>query len=100
MTRCYQRFLDALCSLSLGEAFGEIACNVFVFVAAGLARGVVDGVAVALPVEILAFHLLGCLGLVRTGWLGPDCGVFYVIASAAWPSAVMVAITSSSCLAC
>ena len=68
--------MDALRSLSFGEAFGEVAGNVFVFFAAGLARGVVAGVAVAIPVNVLPFRLLDCLGLVRIGWLGVCCGGF------------------------
>ena len=70
MTGCYQRFLDALRSLSFGEACGEVAGNVFVFFIAGLVRGVVDGVAVAGPLEVLPFLLFDCRGLMRTGWLG------------------------------
>ena len=92
--------MDALCNLSLGEAFGETAGNVFVFFATGLARGVVARVVVAVPVDVLPFHLLDCLGLVWISWLVVYCGGFGVNASAAWPSAVMAAITASSCLAC
>ena len=58
MTGCYQRFLDALRSLSFGKAYGEVAGNVFVIFVAGLVRGVVDGVAVARPLEVLPFLLL------------------------------------------
>ena len=76
MTRYYPRFLDALRSLSLGEAFGETTGNVFVFFVAGLARGVVAGVAIAVPINVLPFRLLGCHRLVRIGWLGLGCGVF------------------------
>ena len=67
---CSQRFLDALRNLSFGEACGEVAGNVFVFFVAGLVRRVVDGVAVAGPLEVLPFLLLDLRGLVRTGWLG------------------------------
>ena len=75
MTGCYQRFLDALRSLSFGEAFGEVAGNVFVFFVTGLVRGVVAGVAVAVPVDVPPFRLLDCHGLVRIGWLVVCCGV-------------------------
>ena len=67
MTGCYQRFLDALPSLSFGEACGEVAGNAFVFFIAGLVRGVVDGVAVAGLLEVLSFRLVDYRGLVRTG---------------------------------
>ena len=100
MMGCSQRFLDALCSLSFGEACGEVAGNVFVFFVAGLVRGVADGVAVVGPLEVLHFLLLDCCGLVRTDWLGVCWGGSRVDASAAWPSAVMAAMIAISCLAC
>ena len=70
---CYQRFLDALRSLSFSEAYGEVAGNAFVFFVVGLMRGVVAGVAVAVPLDVLPFRLLDFLGLVRIGWLGVCC---------------------------
>ena len=76
MTGCYQRFLDALRSLSFGEACGEAAGNVFVFFFMGLVRGVVAGVAVVVTVDVLPFRLLDCRELVRIGWLGVCCGGF------------------------
>ena len=100
LCRCYQRFLEALHSLSFGEAFGEVTGNGFVFFAAGLVRGVVAEVVVAVLVDVLPFRLLGCLGLVQIGWLGVYCGGVGVNASAAWPSAMMAVMTSSSCFAC
>ena len=62
-----QRFLEALCSLSFGEAFGEVVGNGFVLFAAGLVRGVIARVAIAVPTDVLHFPLLGCLGLVEIG---------------------------------
>ena len=76
MTGCHQCFLDALRSLSFSEAFGEVAGNVFVFFAAEMVRGVVAGIAVAVLVDVLPFHLLDGLGLVRVDWLGVCCGDF------------------------
>ena len=95
-----QRFLEALRSLSFGEAFGEVAGNGFVLFAAGMVRGVMAGVAVAVPTDVLPFRLLGCLGLVRIGWLGVCCGSVGLNALAAWPSTVMAAMTTSSSWAC
>ncbi|KAH9668462.1 CBS domain-containing protein CBSX3 [Citrus sinensis] len=83
-----------------GETRGEVAGNVFVFFAAGLVRGFVAGVAVVVPLDVLPFRLLDCLRLVRIGWLGVCCGGIRLNASAAWPSAVMAAMTASSCLTC
>ena len=99
MTGCNQRFLDALRSLSFGEACGEVAGNVFVFFFTGLVIGVVAGVVVTVPLDV-PFLLLDCRGLVRTGWLGVCCGGIGVDASVAWPSAVMAAMIASSCFAC
>ena len=67
MMGCSQRFLDALRSLSFGEACAEAAGNVFVFFFTGLVRGVVTGVAGTGPLDVLPFLLLDCRGLVRTG---------------------------------
>ena len=100
MMGCSQRFLDALRNLSFGKSYGETPGNVFVFFVAGLVRGVVAGVAVAVPLDVLPFLLFDCRGLVQTGWLGVCCGGIGVDASAAWPSAVMAAMIASSCLAC
>ena len=96
---CYQHFLDALRSLSFGEACGKVAGNVFGFFFTGLVRGVVAGVAgvlatdlvcfgggevtVAVPLDELPFLLLDCRELVRTGWLGVCCRGIGVDASAA-----------------
>ena len=55
--------------------------------------------AVAVPLEVLLFLLLDCCGLVRTGWPGVYCEGVGVYASATYPSAVMAAMISSSCLA-
>ena len=83
MTGCYQRFLDALRSLSFGEACGEVAGNVFVFFFTGLVRGVMAGVAGIVPLDVLPFVLLDYRGLVRTDWLGVCCGGIEVDTSAA-----------------
>ena len=64
MTRCYQRFLDALRNLSFGKAYGKVVGNVFVFFFTGLVIGVVAGVAVAVPLDLLPFRLLDYRGLV------------------------------------
>ena len=116
MMGCSQRFLDALRSLSFGEACGEAAGNVFVFFFMGLVRGVVAGVAgvlatdlvrfgcgevaVAVPLDVLPFLLLDCRELVRIGWLGVCCRGIGVDASAACPLAVIAEMIASSCLAC
>ena len=111
----HQRFLKALRNLSFGETCGEVANNVFGFFFTGLVKGVVVGVsymiatdlvlfyrvetAAVVPLNVLPFLLLDGRRLVRTGWLGVCCGGVGVYASAAWPSAVMAAMISSSCLA-
>ena len=115
MTVGPQRFLDALCSLPIGETCGEVADNFFVFFFNGLVRGVVAGAAgvvdtdlvrfggvnaaVAVPLDVLPFLLLDCRGLVRIGWPGVGCGGVRVDASATYPLTVMAAMISSSCLA-
>ena len=100
MMRCSQHFLDALRNLPFGESCGETTSNVFVFFFIGLVRGVVTGVAGTGPLDVLPFLLLDCRGLEQTGWLGVCCGGIRVDASAAWPSAVMAAMITNSCLAC
>ena len=107
--------MDALRSLSFGEACEEVADNVFVFFFNGLVGGVaaratclVDTdlvlfgfvkAVVAMPLEVLPFLLLDPLGLAWTSLLGVCCGGAGAGASAACPSTVMAAMMSSSCLA-
>ena len=93
--------MDALRSLSFGEAYGEVTDNVFVFFFNGLVGGVAAGAAclvdtnlilfrsvetaVAVPLKVLPFLLLDPLGLVRTGLLGVGYRGAGVGASAACP---------------
>ena len=115
MTGGPQRFLNALRSLPIGETYREVADNFFVFFFTGLVRGVAAGAAavvdtdlvyfgvvdaaVVVPIDVLPFLLLNCHGLVQIGWPGVGCGGVGVYASATCPSALMVAMISSSCLA-
>ena len=107
--------MDALRSLSFGETCREVAGNVFVFFVTGLVRGVGAGVScmvdtdlvrfgcneatITVPLNVLPFLFLDYRGLVQPGWVGVCCGGVGVEASATWPSAVMTAMISSSCLA-
>ncbi|KAH9649075.1 hypothetical protein KPL70_025843 [Citrus sinensis] len=109
------RFLNALRTLSFGEACGEVADNVFVFFFNGLVGGVATGTAclvdtdlvlfgsveaaIAVPLEVLPFLLLDPLRLARTNLLGVGYEGAGVGTLAACPSTVMAAMMSSSCWA-
>ncbi|KAH9649078.1 hypothetical protein KPL70_025843 [Citrus sinensis] len=110
-----KRFLNALRTLSFGEACGEVADNVFVFFFNGLVGGVATGTAclvdtdlvlfgsveaaIAVPLEVLPFLLLDPLRLARTNLLGVGYEGAGVGTLAACPSTVMAAMMSSSCWA-